>query len=141
MEHEISKLRRRLAEAEQREIETQRQLSEERLQSRRTQQRIQETTLPEFLDACHVHLFLGLGIQPNPDSSTKGDPANADNKLRPAKIREWMEFPQEQTAIWADLMGIDFVTQRHFLPLLVLERYGKDVRQKNVEFRARSWLF
>ncbi|KAJ5203251.1 hypothetical protein N7449_005330 [Penicillium cf. viridicatum] len=79
MEHEISELRRRLAEAEQREIETQRQL--------------------KFLDACHVHLFLSLGIQLNLDSSTKGDPANADNKLRLAKIREWMGFPQEQTAI------------------------------------------
>ncbi|KAJ6149209.1 hypothetical protein N7471_000408 [Penicillium samsonianum] len=125
MEHEISELRRRLAEAEEREIEARRQLSEERLQSRQTQQQIQETTLPEFIDACHVHLFLGLAIQPNPDSSTKGDPANADNKLRPAKIREWMGFPQEQTAIWADLMSIDFVTQRHFLPLIVLQRYGK----------------
>ncbi|EKV07271.1 hypothetical protein PDIG_73460 [Penicillium digitatum PHI26] len=41
-----------------------------------------------------------------------------------------MGFPQEQTAIWVDLMGIDFVTQRHFLPLIVLERYGKDVREK-----------
>ncbi|EKV07270.1 hypothetical protein PDIG_73450 [Penicillium digitatum PHI26] len=62
MEHEIWELRRRLAEAEQ-------QLSEERLQTR-------QTTLLEFLDACHTHLFLGLAIQPNPDPSTKGDPAN-----------------------------------------------------------------
>ncbi|CAI7673775.1 unnamed protein product [Penicillium palitans] len=147
MEHDVSELLRRLAEAEQhsidarqreiearqreveakqREVEAQRQLNE----SQQTEQRIQETTLPEFLDACHVHLFLGLGIQPNPGSTTKGDPANADNKLCPAKIREWMGFPKEQTAIWAELMGIDFVTQRHFLSLLVLEQYGKDVRQR-----------
>ncbi|CAG8906283.1 unnamed protein product [Penicillium egyptiacum] len=74
-------------------------------------------------------LFLGLAIQEDPDSSTKGDPANADDKLRPAKIRGWMGFSQEQEAIWEDLMGIDFVTQRHFVPLIVLKRYGEDVRQ------------
>ncbi|CAG7996873.1 unnamed protein product [Penicillium nalgiovense] len=41
-----------------------------------------------------------------------------------------MGFPQEQAAIWADLMDVDFVTQRHFLELLVLKALGKDVRQK-----------
>lgn len=48
----------------------------------------QQMTLPEFLDACHTYLFLGLSIQKNKDSSTKGDPANANRKLRPNKIRE-----------------------------------------------------
>ncbi|CDM36994.1 hypothetical protein DTO006G1_1951 [Penicillium roqueforti] len=109
------------AEARQREAETRRQLSEERIQTR-------DTTLPEFLDACHVHLFLGMNVQTCIDSSTKGDPANADNKLRPARIREWVEFPQEQTTIWDNLMCVDLVVQRHFTPRHTLERYGQDVQ-------------
>ena len=137
MDREISDLLRRVEEAEKRateankhaaeankrEAEAQRQLTEERLQTR-------NTTLPEFLDACHVHLFLGLAIQEDPYSSTRGDPANAENKYRPNKIREWTGFPQEQAAIWADLMDVDFVTQRHFVALLVLKEFGKDVRER-----------
>lgn len=59
----------------------------------------------EFLDACRLHLFLGLTI-PEKDS-TKGNPMNADRKIRPAKDRE-SNLPEEQTAIWEDLLnGLD----------------------------------
>lgn len=60
-EKSAAEAKKREAEAKKREAEAQRQLSEERLQTR-------NTTLPEFLDACHVHLFLGLAIQPDPNS-------------------------------------------------------------------------
>lgn len=79
-----------------------------------------------------MHLFLGLAIQKDKDSSTKGDPANADHKLRPAKIREWTNFPNEQTSIWEDLMNVDFANERHFTPLLALREYGKEVRERMV---------
>lgn len=111
----------RRIEAEQRQVEAERQLNEERLQT-------QNTTLPEFLDACHIHLSLGLSIQEDRDSSTKGDPANADRKLRPDNIREWTSFPKEQIAIWEDIMDTQFITERHFSPSLVLKDIGKEVR-------------
>ncbi|KAL4985840.1 hypothetical protein BDW68DRAFT_164296 [Aspergillus falconensis] len=117
-QEEIQELRRRLKEEQER-----RQQAEEQLR-----RQIQNTTLPEFLDACHSHLFLGLHIQRDRESSTKGDPANADRKLRPAKIREWTSFPNEQVKIWRDLMDSVFVAERHFTPLVVLEEYGKEVR-------------
>ncbi|OQD68409.1 hypothetical protein PENDEC_c036G01700 [Penicillium decumbens] len=110
---EIEELRRRLEEAERRQTEAERQ-----------------TTLPEFLDACHAHLFLGLTVQEDRDSSTKGDPANVDDKLRPDKIREWTGFPKEQVAIWKDIMDTAFVTERHFSPLLALKVLGKEVRER-----------
>jgi sRNA-binding protein len=59
--------KRREVEVKKREEEAQRQLSKERAQTRKT-------TLPEFLDACHVHLFLGLAIELDPDSSTNRRP-------------------------------------------------------------------
>ncbi|KAG2421591.1 hypothetical protein HFD88_005566 [Aspergillus terreus] len=119
---EIQELRRRLEE-EQRL----REQAEDRLRFQ-----TQQTTLPEFLDACHTHLFLGLSIQKNKDSSTKGDPANADRKLRPNKIREWTSFPAEMASIWEDLMDTEFATERHFTPLLALMEYGKEVRERMV---------
>jgi hypothetical protein len=49
---------------------------------RDAEKKIQPTTLPEFLDACHVHLQAGLAVQ-SADLSTKGDPSNARQKKRP----------------------------------------------------------
>ncbi|KAF3404774.1 hypothetical protein DPV78_003466 [Talaromyces pinophilus] len=122
--------RRRREEAERRREEEQRRreeaeqnLDQERLQT-------QNTTLPEFLDACHKHLFLGLTIQKDKKSSTKGDPANADRKLRPSRIQEWTDFPDEQMVIWRDLMDTDFVTERHFTPSLALKEFGNEVRDR-----------
>ncbi|KMU85034.1 hypothetical protein CIHG_02817 [Coccidioides immitis H538.4] len=92
----------------------------------------QNTTVPEFLDACHSHLFLGLDIRRDKDSSTKGNPANAGRKLCPAKIREWTNFPDEQILIWDDLMNTDFVAERHFC--------GDDgliIKTRRVEFTMR----
>jgi hypothetical protein len=113
---------RRREEEQRRREEAEQELNTERLQT-------QNTTLPEFLDACHEHLFLGLAIQ-DKDSSTKGDPANADRKLRPDRIQEWTSFPREQMAIWDDLMDSDFVTERHFTPLLALRESGKEIRKR-----------
>lgn len=66
---EIEELRLQLADVEQR-------LSA-------SQQRLSRTDLPTFLDGLHKHLFLGLGVQPDETQSTRGDPANTTNKLRP----------------------------------------------------------
>jgi hypothetical protein len=57
----------------------------------------------------------------------KGHPANADNKLRPNKIREWTDFQKEQIPIWEDVMGTAFVAQRHFTPLLALKESESEV--------------
>lgn len=140
---ELRELRQRLEEerllrerAERIQLEEQRRREQaERAQNQAELQlrlQTQQTTLPEFLDACHVHLFLGLSIQQDKDSSTKGDPANADRKLRPEKIREWTSFPAEQALVWEDLMDAEFVTERHFTPLVVLKEYGKETRQRMV---------
>ncbi|KAK2757291.1 hypothetical protein FQN54_004805 [Arachnomyces sp. PD_36] len=126
---EIQDLRRRLEE-EKRLREEEQRLREQAEDQLRAQ--TQETTLPEFLDACHAHLFLGLSIQKDKDSSTKGNPANADRKLRPTKIREWTSFPTEQDSIWEDLMDAEFATERHFTPLLALKEYGKEARERMI---------
>ena len=45
-----------------------------------------KTTLSEFLNGCHVHLYSGLTIQTDAALSTRGDPTNANNKIRPESI-------------------------------------------------------
>jgi len=73
MSDEVEQLRRLLAEE-------QRARAEE-------QERTSKTNLPTFLDGLHKHLFLGLGVQEDKTQSTRGDPANATNKLRPRKLK------------------------------------------------------
>jgi hypothetical protein len=79
-----------------------------------------------------MHLFLRLSIQKDRDSSTKGDPANTDRKLRLTNICKWISFPREQAAIWEDLMDTDFATERYFTPLLALKEYRKEAQERMV---------
>jgi hypothetical protein len=113
-------------EAEQREQAAKRLCEEDRL---RYEKKTGKTTLPEFLDACHTHLCLGLSIQPDNTQSTQGDTANADNKPRPERILPWPEFDAEQACIWEDLMESEFVLERHFTSLHTLEESGEAVRR------------
>lgn len=133
---ELESLRKRLEEEERRRKQAEQQRDEAEQQRDAAEQqlkhRTQKTTLPEFLDACHQHLFLGLQVQKDKESSTKGDPANAEQKFRPDHIREWSDFPREQSRIWKLLMDVEFVAERHFTPLLVLEDNGNDLRQRSL---------
>ena len=87
---ELETLRKQLQEAERLREEAQRREQEaERFREEdrhRYERRTRKTTLPEFLDACHTHLYLGLTIQPDSTQSTQDDAANAENTPRPDRI-------------------------------------------------------
>ncbi|OBT43224.1 hypothetical protein VE00_06404 [Pseudogymnoascus sp. WSF 3629] len=157
MSSELDALREQLRASKQREAEAQRREQEAQQREQEAQQREQQaqqrgqeaerlreedrqryerrtgkTTLPEFLDACHSHLCLGLTIQPDTTQSTQGDAANADNKPRPDRILPWPEFDAEQARTWEDLMGSEFVSERHFTSLHTLEESGETVRRRQM---------
>ncbi|WEW55867.1 hypothetical protein PRK78_001300 [Emydomyces testavorans] len=123
-ERQLRQEEQRLREQEQ----ERRQEAEERLLA--VEKRMRETTLPEYLDACHTLLYLGL-TPGSPGKSTKGEPTRPTGKCRPDHIREWLTFPEELKSIWENLMDVDFVTERHFKSLLVLTDKGDDV-DKNI---------
>ncbi|KAL9102056.1 MAG: hypothetical protein Q9163_002764 [Psora crenata] len=112
-----------------REEEQRRRLEAERARDEELK-KTRKTTLPEFLDGCHVHLDLGLSIQTDSRFSTRGTPANADNKLRPERILAWEDFPIQQEAIWNDLLESDLVSKRRFTSLQTLEETGEVIRQR-----------
>ncbi|KAF2001745.1 hypothetical protein P154DRAFT_562456 [Amniculicola lignicola CBS 123094] len=111
--------KREAAENAQREEQRRREIAENRTR---------RTTLPEFLDACHSHLHLGLSIQSDATQSTRGDPAKANNKLRPNKLVAWGDFPQQQAAVWANIMNSDFPSERYFTSLHTLEESGRAIQ-------------
>ncbi|OAF62811.1 hypothetical protein VC83_00897 [Pseudogymnoascus destructans] len=143
MSSELEALRNQLRAAQRREQEAERLREEEQrlreeaerlreYERQRYEQRTGKTTLPEFLDACHNHLCLGLTIQPDTTQSTQGDAANADNKPRPDRILPWPEFDAEQARTWQDLMDSEFVLERHFTSLHTLEESGEAVRRRQM---------
>ena len=105
-----------LLDFEQRFYEASRQLQESKraqeeerqklLVAERAQAKVEEksrnTSLPEFLDACHVHHQSGLTVQTDTTLWTTGDPANANYKMRLERILAWDDFPTRQEAIWND---------------------------------------
>ena len=118
MSTEIDELRRLLAE-------------EQRLR-REDRERTSRTSLPAFLDGLHNHLFLGLTVQQDKTQSTRGDPANATNKLRPRKLKAWDSFAKEQEDIWRLLMDSSLVEARLFTSLHTLEEIGESIRRQLV---------
>ncbi|EGC48114.1 conserved hypothetical protein [Histoplasma capsulatum var. duboisii H88] len=118
----LSNMRRDLQQAE----EEKRQVEEE---TRQLKKQMLPTSLPEFLDACHVHLSVGFSSRINHQAGTKGVPENAISKLRPDKIREWTTFPQEQSLVWKDLFATNFVSEGHFTSFNTLRESGDELRQ------------
>ncbi|KAJ4286961.1 hypothetical protein N0V90_012841 [Kalmusia sp. IMI 367209] len=103
----------------------------ERTRERR-QERTRKTTFPELLDACHNYLYSGLTVQTDATKSTRGDAANANNKLRPERILPWEDFLEKLAAVWADIMESDFVEERHFTSLHTLAENGEVVQHQMV---------
>ncbi|KAF2644398.1 hypothetical protein P280DRAFT_467026 [Massarina eburnea CBS 473.64] len=118
---EEEKRRREEAESAQKEEQRRREAAEEKTR---------KTTLLEFLNACHVHLHEGLSVQTDVTLSTQGDPANANNKLRPERLRVWDDFPEQQAAIWANLMDCDLVSEHHFTSLHTLAESGEAIKRR-----------
>ena len=111
------------------EEERQNRQAAERSQAK-AEEKTRKTTLPEFLDACHVHLQSALTVQTDATLSTTGDPANANDKMRPERILAWDDFPTRQEAIWIDLQQSTFMNQRHFTSRHTLEESGEAIRRR-----------
>ncbi|OJD18221.1 hypothetical protein AJ78_01721 [Emergomyces pasteurianus Ep9510] len=120
----------RQAEEKQLQAEEEKRQAEEA--TRQAEKQMLPTSLPEFLDACHIHLSVGISLRVNHKTGTTGKPENAESKLRPDKIREWTTFPQEQSCIWNDLFATDFVSDRHFTSLNTLRESGDEMRLRSL---------
>ncbi|KAL9099373.1 MAG: hypothetical protein Q9163_005121 [Psora crenata] len=119
------------AEAENAQAEAENARGEERRLREEAEEKMRPTTLPEFLDACHVHLYSGLTLQ-KVSLSTQGDPANAADKIRPDRILAWDDFPISQEAVWKDLQRSSFFHRRHFKALSFLEGLGETIRDRSM---------
>jgi len=121
---------RKRQEAESAQKEAERAQKEAERAQQKGEEKTRKTTLPEFLGACHVHLHSGLTVQRDTTLSTKGDPVNANDKIRPDRILAWDDFPTSQEAIWKDLQRSNFMHERHFTSLHTLKESEEAIRQR-----------
>ncbi|KAF3031373.1 hypothetical protein E8E12_001140 [Didymella heteroderae] len=131
-EHAYEQEQRRREEEQRRREEEQRGRKNAEQARDSAEARTRSTTLPEFLDACHVYLHSNLVVQTDATLSTRGDPVNAKNKPRPERLRAWTDFATQQEGIWDVLMSSDFVTKQLFTSLHTLSESGQAVQQRKL---------
>ncbi|KAF2626984.1 hypothetical protein BU25DRAFT_440232 [Macroventuria anomochaeta] len=102
---------------------------------------IRKTTLFEFLDASHCHLHASLTVQMDAPLWTQGDPANANNKFRPQRLRFWDDFPMRQERIWEEIMVSGFALERHFTSMHALSATRKATRYHTMRDEIDLLLF
>ena len=88
--------------------------------------RVRDTTLPEYMDACHTHFFGNLNLQTNPLWTTQGTPVNAQGKKRPRQLKLWQGFLTSQRAVWTSLANhSNILEQRLFQSYDNMRRTGE----------------
>ena len=126
------KAERERQQEHERRLQAERERQQEHERRLQAERATQKTTLPEFLDGCHVHLHSNLVVQTDASMSTKGDPSNAKDKVRPKEIRVWKEFPKQQEKMWQALVNSDFITQRHFTSINALQELGTSISRRKM---------
>jgi len=117
-------------EAERAQQEAERAQQEAERARQEAERAVRQTTLPEFLDACHTHLQANLTVQRDSTLSTQGDPSNAVNKVRPERIHQWEDFADQQEQVWSTLVNSDFMLERHFTLISTLREIGESIRRQ-----------
>ncbi|KAK2747528.1 hypothetical protein FQN57_002020 [Myotisia sp. PD_48] len=131
-QEETRRLREELDEARRLRDEAQAVAENERRLRGEAEARMLPSTLPEFLDACHVHLSVGFSSRVNRMTGTQGQPENANFKVRPDRIRPWTTYSQEHSEVWDDLLKAKFMSESHFTSTNTLKELGKELKARSV---------
>ncbi|KAI4138485.1 MAG: hypothetical protein L6R39_006764 [Caloplaca ligustica] len=93
------------------------------------QQLVQNTTLDEFLEACHEELCNDFRVQENPKYSTLGGLTNPEGKSCPRSLEPWTEFPQIRDEVFGEIHDAFHPPSEALRELLSL-RGIQDLRRK-----------
>ncbi|ESZ92180.1 kinase domain-containing protein [Sclerotinia borealis F-4128] len=80
------------------------------------EQHEQKTTLAEYLDLCHTHIFRSISVQTKKPLTTQGGVTSPKGKLRPNRLRPWIDFlsTQQHTQEQLQLIYTDHNKKRSF---------------------------
>ncbi|RAL61766.1 hypothetical protein DID88_002830, partial [Monilinia fructigena] len=88
--------RKRAEDADQRAKDERQRAEDERKRAEDAAQHERKTTLAEYLDLCHTHLFRSISVQTNKSLTTQGDVTSPKGKLRPNRLCPWIDFLSTQ---------------------------------------------
>ncbi|CAJ2500638.1 Uu.00g034910.m01.CDS01 [Anthostomella pinea] len=144
--HKLLELQRRLALAEERAEEAERQQQEERRRAEEAERHQEEerrraeeaeeqtrnTTLNEYIAASHHLVFGHFTIETNTDRTSKGSITNPRNKLCPTNLRPWSDFLDHQRTTLGILYNTFLTNERRFESRSVLYGLGQRISNRRI---------
>ncbi|EEH37576.2 hypothetical protein PAAG_07994 [Paracoccidioides lutzii Pb01] len=122
---------RRRAEEGRRHAEEEHRRAEEG--RRHAEGRSLQTSLPEFIRACHTLLSIPLRVA-EPSHSTKGAIQPPKGKYCPTKLLPWVDLPAKQQDIYTSVCNYlgpaGGAEQRPFPPIIALEEVSRRVSRR-----------
>ncbi|KAK8092620.1 uncharacterized protein PG998_014785 [Apiospora kogelbergensis] len=135
----LKELERRAEEADQRaeeadqraeEAEQQRQLERQRAEEAEKLNR--QTTLSEYLEACHEFVYAKFQVEPDKSLTSKGPTTNPQNKYCPTRLIPWSDFIDQQRTVFGDLYSLYPTETRAFESLAFLHGLGERIARKRI---------
>ncbi|KAK0655417.1 hypothetical protein B0T16DRAFT_451104 [Cercophora newfieldiana] len=138
VKRELNEARRQLEQAEQerhRERQRAEQAEKEKQQAEKEKQQAEEqareTTLAEYIQACHDLIFTGFAVETDEALTSKGT-TKVTNKRCPTRLEPWTDFREEQRAILGTLFATFSTQKRAFENLYYLRTRGQKVAKGKV---------
>ncbi|KAF7879510.1 hypothetical protein EAF04_000706 [Stromatinia cepivora] len=127
-----------LVEQERQRADEQKQLVEqERQRADEKDKSLRKTTLSEYLDLCHTHLFQSISVQTNKALTTQGGITNPKGKLCPNNLRPWDDFLRiQQTTHQRLKLAYQSSDERIFESSHFIEVLGQRVASHSISSEA-----
>ncbi|KAI9760304.1 MAG: hypothetical protein M1840_002566 [Geoglossum simile] len=125
---------RKLEDKDRKLEDKDRKLEEEQLRRAQAELLTRPTTLTEYLDLCHTHLFNPITIQTDKTLSSQGDGTTSNtDKIRPTRLRHWDPFSETHQSIIERLLDkYPSCQPRVFEHRAFLQTYGDRVGSRRL---------
>lgn len=125
MEAELVKLRKEVDDAKRRAEVAERRAEE-------AQREVRNTTLVEYLEYCHQHLFTTFEVQRDPRLTTAGPASAPHGKLCPTYLRHWDDFDTLQRRTLDSLFTLYPAVQEAFPSLHATRTQGQEMSRGKI---------
>jgi hypothetical protein len=123
---------RQRQEEKQRADEAERQREEEKQRAEASEEQTRNTTLEEYMAACHNLVFSKFAVETDSKLTSTGSITNPRDKLCPTNLRPWSDFLQQQRTTLGTLYAAFPTESRVFENLNFLAGLGNRISRKKI---------
>ena len=132
IQQELERLRQQLRDAQQRAEEAEQQRQREQQRADAAQYQTRETTLVEYIEACHQYIFLHFGVETDKSLTSRGSITNPRHKYCPTRLSPWPTFLDEQRTALGTLYSVFPAHTAVFESRSFLRGLGSRIARKKV---------